>query len=178
MAGSGRATGPTAAGQPDPPSARDEPEQLGFDGMPERLFVCTPSKLGAYADCPRRYRYTYVDRPAPPKGPPWAHNSLGASVHTALRNWYALPAERRRPEALASLLKGDLGPRGLPRRRAGAGRVTAGRWAGWSPTWTTLDPDDEPVGVERVVAAKTAVLALHGRADRIDARPGPDGPSW
>ena len=51
--------------------------------MPERLFVCTPSKLGAYADCPRRYRYSYVDRPAPPKGPPWAHNSLGASVHTA-----------------------------------------------------------------------------------------------
>lgn len=43
--------------------------------MPERLFVCTPSKLGAYADCPRRYRYSYVDRPAPPKGPPWAHNS-------------------------------------------------------------------------------------------------------
>ena len=88
------------------PSPRSPcPEQLGFAGMPERLFVCTPSKLGAYADCPRRYRYSYVDRPAPPKGPPWAHNSLGASVHTALRNWYALPADRRAPEALPALLK-------------------------------------------------------------------------
>jgi len=38
----------------------DEPERIdwtfGFEGMPERLFVCTPSKLGAFADCPRRYR--------------------------------------------------------------------------------------------------------------------------
>jgi RecB family exonuclease len=30
--------------------------------------------------------------------------------------------------------------------------------------------------VERVVAVKTAVLAFNGRADRIDLRPGPDGP--
>ena len=76
-------------------------EQLGFEGMPERLFVCTPSKLASFEDCPRRYRYSYVDRPAPQKGPPWAHNSLGASVHTALRSWYGLPAEKRVPEAVA-----------------------------------------------------------------------------
>ena len=81
------------------------PEQLGFDRMPERLFVCTPSKLGGYEDCPRRYRFTYVDRPTPPKGPPWAHNSLGASVHTALRNWFDLPPARRAPGALPTLLR-------------------------------------------------------------------------
>src|SRR6266540_4969006 len=80
-------------------------EQLGFEGMPQKLFVGTPSKLLSYEDCPRRYRYAYVDRPAPPKGPPWAHNSLGASVHTALRNWFGLPAARRVPEALAILLR-------------------------------------------------------------------------
>jgi putative RecB family exonuclease len=68
--------------------------QLPFDGMPERLFVCTPSKLAAFEDCPRRYRFAYLDRPAPPKGPAWAHNSLGASVHTALRSWHGLdPAQ-------------------------------------------------------------------------------------
>jgi RecB family exonuclease len=33
-----------------------------------------------------------------------------------------------------------------------------------------LDPEDEPVGVERVVAVKTATLALSGRVDRIDRR--------
>src|SRR5215475_8139556 len=70
-------------------------EQLGFEGMPRRLYACTPTRLTTWLDCPRRYRMTYLDRPAPPKGPPWAHNSLGASVHNALANWWRLPRARR-----------------------------------------------------------------------------------
>ncbi|MET7862040.1 RecB family exonuclease [Micromonospora taraxaci] len=143
--------------------------------MPERLFVCTPSKLGTFADCPRRYRYSYVDRPAPPKGPPWAHNSLGASVHTALKNWYALPADRRRPEALATLLKGTWVREGY--RDDEQERSAYRRALGWLEAYVeTLEADSDPLGVERVVAVKTAVLAFNGRADRIDSRPGPEGP--
>ncbi|MEV4489027.1 PD-(D/E)XK nuclease family protein [Micromonospora coxensis] len=143
--------------------------------MPERLFVCTPSKLGAYEDCPRRYRYSYVDRPAPPKGPPWAHNSLGASVHTALKNWYALTPDRRRPEALAGLLKGTWVREGY--RDDEQERQAYRRALGWLEAYVeTLEPGVDPLGVERVVAVKTAVLAFNGRADRIDSRPGPDGP--
>ena len=143
--------------------------------MPERLFVCTPSKLGAYTDCPRRYRYSYVDRPTPPKGPPWAHNSLGASVHTALRNWYALPASRRRPEALPILLKGTWVGEGY--RDEEQERTAFRRALEWLESYMeTLEPGLDPLGVERVVAVKTAVLAFNGRADRIDSRPGPGGP--
>lgn len=151
------------------------PEQLGFAGMPERLFVCTPSKLGTYEDCPRRYRYAYVDRPAPPKGPPWAHNSLGASVHTALKNWYALGADRRIPESLPTLLKATWVREGY--RDTEQERQSYRRALEWLETYVaTLDPADEPLGVERVVATKTGVLAFNGRADRIDSRPGPNGP--
>jgi RecB family exonuclease len=51
------------------------------------------------------------------------------------------------------------------------------RALGWLESYVeTLDPDDEPLGVERVVAARTSVLAFNGRADRIDSRRGPDGP--
>jgi putative RecB family exonuclease len=154
---------------------RGEPEQLGFDGMPERLFVCTPSKLAAYADCPRRYRYAYLDRPTPPKGPPWAHNSLGTSVHTALRNWYGLPVPDRRPEALPRLLRGAWVRDGY--RDVEQEREAYRRALGWLEGYLSgLDAGDEPVGVERVIAVRTAVLALSGRADRIDARPGPEGP--
>jgi RecB family exonuclease len=143
--------------------------------MPERLFVCTPSKLGSFEDCPRRYRYSYVDRPTPPKGPPWAHNSLGASVHTALRNWFDLPVDRRRPESLPTLLKGTWVREGY--RDEGQERVAYRRALEWLESYVaTLDPAVEPLGVERVVAVKTPVLAFNGRADRIDSRPGPDGP--
>jgi putative RecB family exonuclease len=151
------------------------PEQLGFAGMPERLFVCTPSKLGAFVDCPRRYRYTYVDRPSPPKGPPWAHNSLGASVHTALKNWYAIPPDRRILQSLPTLLKATWVREGY--RDVEQERITYRNALRWLETYVTgLDPQDEPLGVERVVATKTAVLAFNGRADRIDARVGEQGP--
>ncbi len=65
--------------------------------MPQPLFSCTPSRLAAF-DCPRRYRFTYLDRPRPPSGPPWAHNTVGAAVHTALARWWWLPRDRRTPD--------------------------------------------------------------------------------
>ncbi len=145
------------------------PEQLGFEGMPERLFVCTPSKLSSYEDCPRRYRYTYVDRPAPQKGPPWAHNSLGASVHTALKNWYGLAPDRRTVEVLPKLLQATWVGEGY--RDDDQEREAYQRALGWLETYVaTLDPKEEPAGVERVVAAKTGTLAFSGRTDRIDRR--------
>jgi RecB family exonuclease len=137
--------------------------------MPARLFVATPSKLAAFDDCPRRYRHTYVDRPAPAKGPPWAHNSLGASVHTALRSWYGLASQRRQPEALPGLLRATWVSEGYRDDAQESACFT--RAVGWLTSYTAdLDPADEPLGVERVVAVKTTVLALSGRVDRIDRR--------
>jgi putative RecB family exonuclease len=151
-----------------PPAPRADPgEQLGLFAAPRRLFSCTPSRLGAYEDCPRRYRFAYVDRPAPPKGPPWAHNSLGASVHTALRNWYALPVLKRAVEALPTLLRATWVSEGY--RDDAQEREAFGRALAWLEAYVEgLDPQVEPVGVERVVAARTEVLALSGRVDRID----------
>jgi RecB family exonuclease len=125
--------------------------------------------LGTYEDCPRRYRFTYIDRPSPPKGPPWAHNSLGASAHTALKNWYGLPVERRTPGALPGLLRATWVSEGY---QDGEQEKAAFRRAlGWLETYLAeADPADEPVGVERTVAARTPVLALSGRVDRIDRR--------
>ncbi|WP_433056127.1 RecB family exonuclease [Dactylosporangium sp. CS-033363] len=144
-------------------------EQLGLFASPPRLFTCTPSKLGSYEDCPRRYRFTYVDRPAPPKGAPWAHNSLGASVHTALKNWYALEPDRRRPEVLPTLLKATWVREGY--KDDNQEREVYRRALGWLESYVdTLDPQEDPVGVERTVAARTETLALSGRVDRIDQR--------
>jgi RecB family exonuclease len=146
-------------------------EQLQLDAMPRRLFVCTPSRLATFEDCPRRYRMTYIDRPAPPKGPPWAHVSLGVSVHNALRHWWDEPLPRRTPEMAAHLVRKGWVEEGW--RDA----EQSGRWREWAAAMTAgyvagLDPADEPVGVERTVAARTTELALSGRIDRLDQRGG------
>ncbi len=144
-------------------------EQLGFEGMPRRLYPCTPSRLRAWLDCPRRYRMVYLDRPTPPKGPPWAHNSFGASVHNALAAWWRLPRGERVTEAAGGLLErgwisdgyadGQQSASYLGRAKAMVERYVA-----------TLDPAVEPAGIERVVATKTDRIAVSGRIDRLDDR--------
>ncbi|WP_329428468.1 PD-(D/E)XK nuclease family protein [Streptosporangium sp. NBC_01495] len=144
-------------------------DQLPLEGMPRRLYACTPSRLNNWLDCPRRYRFTYLDRPAPQKGPPWAHNSVGASVHNALAAWWREPHERRTPEVAGSLLaKGWIneGFRDAEQSRTWRDRATE-MVSGYV---ASLDPSAEPVGVERTVATRTSVLALSGRVDRLDRR--------
>lgn len=146
-------------------------DQLGFDGMPRRLLPAAPSRLMTYVDCPRRYRFAYLDKPAPAKGPPWAHNSLGAAVHTALANWWKRPLEQRTVDAAAQLLDRawllggfrDDAQRDDARDRA---RAMVTRYV------ARLDPTHEPVGIERTVGIKTDSAALFGRVDRIDDREG------
>jgi RecB family exonuclease len=146
-------------------------EQLEFSGMPRRLYQCTPTRLAAWLDCPRRYRMTYLDRPPPPKGPPWAHSSLGAAVHNALAGWWRLPLAARSVAAAGRLVAGGWIDAGFAdeaqsaRYRQRAITMVEGYVAG-------LDPADEPVGVERTVATRTDILAVSGRIDRLDARAG------
>jgi RecB family exonuclease len=151
-----------------------EHEQLGFEGMPRRLYSCTPTRLSTWMDCPRRYRMSYLDRPAPPKGPPWAHNSVGASVHNALAAWWRLPLPRRTPQAAGGLITQGWISVGF------ADGAQSARYRDWArslvESYTAgLDPADEPVGVERTVATRTEKIAVSGRIDRLDARPRADG---
>jgi RecB family exonuclease len=137
--------------------------------VPPRLFSATPSRLDSWLGCPRRYRFSYVDRPTPPKGAPWAHNSLGAAVHGALAAWWMLPVDDRTAYAARRLVHErwvSLGFRDDQHseewRERGA--EMAERYA------ATLDPTDEPLGIERTVGMKSARLALSGRIDRLDRR--------
>jgi RecB family exonuclease len=143
--------------------------QLEMPGMPRRLFAATPSKLATFSDCPRRYRFAYLDRPTPPKGPAWAHNSVGSAVHAALRSWWELPLPQRTTGAARQLLYSVWSPAGF-RDEEQSARWRA-RAAGWLTDYVAaLDAADEPVGTERTVGCTTERLALSGRVDRIDRR--------
>ena len=146
-------------------------QQLGFEGMPTRLYPAAPSRLTSFLDCPRRYRMAYLERPTPSKGPPWAHYSVGAAVHTALAKWWDLPEQRRTPEAGGTLLvRGWLtdgfrdGRQSLDARERARGYLEC--------YLADVDPVVRPIGIERTVSLKTPRASLWGRVDRIDDRPG------
>jgi putative RecB family exonuclease len=151
-----------------------QPEQLALMPSPRRLFTATPSRLANF-DCPRRYWMTYVQRPRPPKGPPWAHNTLGAAVHLALARWWQLPAANRSPESGAGLLGRHWQDDGFcDAEQSATWRSRAADWiAGYLRDEQQRRPQaEEPVGVERTVALRTDTLAISGRVDRIDDRDG------
>ena len=116
---------------------------------------------------------TYLDRPAPPKGPPWAHNSLGASVHNALAGWWRLPVVERTPTAAVSLLERGWLTDGFADDAQSAQHLR--RSAAMVRDYVAgLDPACEPAGVERTVGTKTDLIAVSGRIDRLDDRPAGD----
>ncbi len=144
-------------------------EQLSLSGMPRRLFACTPSRLAAF-DCPRRYRMTYLDRPTPARGAPWAHNTIGAVVHLALHRWWSLRVAERTPDNGNTLVFRHWQDDGF--RDAEQSAQWRRRAADWVSGYLAadVDPQQEPLGVERTVATTTDRLAVSGRVDRIDER--------
>jgi RecB family exonuclease len=146
-------------------------DTLPLTDLPRRLFSVSASSLGAWLDCPRRYRMAYVDRPAPPRAGAFAHSSLGTSVHNALREWWLAPRARRTPLAAEAMVDLAWVPDGYrDAEQAETWRARAREWV--SRYVGGLDPDDEPRSVERSVAAVYGDTQLKGRIDRLDERDG------
>jgi RecB family exonuclease len=149
--------------------------QLGLDAL-DAGFVArplarvTPARLGTWADCPRRYRLTYVDRPSPPRAGARAASTLGAVVHLALRAVYALPAPRRTPDAAAALVDRNWSAEGFrDADQAARYRLRAREWV--ADYVVGAGAGAAPVAVEKWVSVATPRVIAEGRVDRIDARP-------
>ena len=148
--------------------------QLGLDALdpafaPRPLLRVTPARLATWADCPRRYRLTYVDRPAPPRSGARAASTLGAVVHLALRSFYDLPPARRTPDAAAALVDRHWSGEGFrDAEQAARYRLRAREWV--AEYVAGAGADATPVALERWVSVPTPRIVAEGRADRIDAR--------
>lgn len=146
--------------------------QLSLEGMPRKLARVTPSKLGTWLDCPRRYRMAYLDRPPLPRGGAWAHSTLGAVVHNALHRLFDLAPGQRTPAAAARLVDRQWNSEGF---RDGE---QIARYRERARTWVAdyveahLEDGDDPAGVERWVSVPTERIIAEGRVDRIDERDG------
>ncbi len=154
-------------------------DQQQLPGMPARLYPCTPTRLLTWLDCPRRYRFAYLERPAPAKGPPRALAAIGAAVHVALAAWWARPLPARTAAGGALALRDGWRPeefRSHGFRDAAQSAAARERAAGWVEQYLAgVDPAAEPVGVERTVSTPTSTLVLSGRIDRLDDRPAAGG---
>lgn len=130
-----------------------------------RLFSLSPSRVTTWLDCPRRFRLTYIERRRGSGA--WAHQSLGLSIHAVLRDWFDLPAAERTRESVTSLTRrawladGYRDQEHSERWRDRAGEIS----------WRYLeqmDPEFEPFGRERDLGARTQVITIRGRIDRLD----------
>ncbi|SFM94846.1 PD-(D/E)XK nuclease superfamily protein [Pseudonocardia ammonioxydans] len=155
---------PPATGYPD--------GQLGLDLLdPDfgatALHRVTPARLDTWDACPRRYRMLHVDRPAPSRGGAFAHTTLGAVVHLALRALAELPADRRTPAAAAALVGRHWSDEGF------ADAAQAARYRERAQDWLAAAAEgpagrNEAVAVERRLSAPVGELLVEGRVDRLD----------
>nr|WP_130293879.1 PD-(D/E)XK nuclease family protein [Pseudonocardia sediminis] len=149
---------------------------MGFDLLDDAfaapaLHRVTPARLATWDSCPRRFRMLYLDRPAPARGGAWAHTTLGAVVHLALRALFDLPPRSRTPAAAAALVDRNWSDEGFrDAAQIAEYRERAREWL--AAVATGPDGDDEPLALERRVVAPVGSLLVEGRVDRIDDRDG------
>jgi putative RecB family exonuclease len=76
----------------------------------DSLFELNPSKLQCYLDCPRQYKFRYLDKRKERRqfGP----TALGLSVHKALRAFYGMEPKDRTSENLLRALRRSWDPSG------------------------------------------------------------------
>jgi RecB family exonuclease len=142
--------------------------QLGLDFEAPRLVRVTPARLGTWDDCPRRYRLTYLDRPAPVRSGGRAASTLGAVVHLALRSLFALPPVRRTPEAAARLVDRHWNSEGF--RDAEQAHHYRERARSWLAEYAEGAAEVDAVGLEQWVSVAVGGIVAEGRVDRIDRR--------
>ena len=133
---------------------------------------CTPTRLLTWLDCPRRYRFSYLDRPAPAEGAAvGAHQPRHVACTRPWPRWWRPAAAASGRRARRPRWSGRAWVREGFRDDEQSEQVRERAAAGCAATWRTSTPATEPLGVERTVSAPTATLVLSGRVDRIDERP-------
>lgn len=135
----------------------------------QTYYKASPSKLGVWLDCRRRFRLQYIDRVK--STDVWAHFSFGNSVHAALKKWWDVPVEQRTLEVAEQLVERNWDPRGYQNETQSMAWAERGK-AMVREYLADVDPEHEPLTRETNYSLLTEHLNLTGRVDRLDERNG------
>lgn len=143
---------------------------VGHDYRPRHL---SPSSAGLYQQCPRKWRYRYVDRLPDPPG---EAALVGTFAHLVLEHLLQLPAGQRSQDAAKTLARklwpeiereSDYTALGLTDADAKAFRWKA--WLAISGLWALENPDETEVhATEHEVQVDISGVPFRGIVDRID----------
>ena len=135
------------------------------------MLKLSPYSIGINEQCPRRYKYHYVDRLIRQYYKPWPWLLMGNNVHAALTDFLSVvPVERRTVETIEDLLR-----KKWSRNREGftdseEEREYGERALGMLRRFVeTEEVNVQPLMVERFHEAPVSEnLIINGRIDRID----------
>ncbi len=141
--------------------------------MPDLPRSFSPSSAGTYSQCPRRWRFRYVQKLPDPPGEPAL---LGTFAHRVLELLCSDPAPERTVER-ARELAGQVWPETADSRDFQALQLDEAaqrdfRWRAWTAIqglWSLEDPADVEVrATEQKVSANLDGVPFFGIVDRLD----------
>jgi putative RecB family exonuclease len=135
------------------------------------MLKLSPTAVACFRQCPRQYRFRYVDHLGDEYGGPRPYFTMGNHVHDTLREFLTMvPPERRNMETMEAILR-----KKWRRYRVGfRGPEDERRWAEkalrqLASFVTTHDIQVRPYLVEALFEAEiTRSLTLQARIDRVD----------
>lgn len=135
------------------------------------MLKLSPYAIGIYEQCPRRYRYQYVERLIQQYRKPWPWLTMGANIHHALAQFLSVvPVAKRTVPTMEKLLRDQWrrSRQGFAdreqEREYGERALAQVKWFA-----ETQPVDVKPLMIERFHEAPIDDnLVLRGRIDRVD----------
>ena len=135
------------------------------------MLKLSPYAIGIYEQCPRRYRYQYIERLIGRYRKPWPWLTMGANIHHTLAQFLSVVPVAERTVATIEKLLRDQWRRSREgfadseqEREYGERALVQVRWFA-----STQPVDVRPLMIERFHEAPVGEnLILRGRIDRVD----------
>lgn len=135
------------------------------------MLKLSPYSIGIYQQCPRRYKYHYVDGLIKQYKKLWPWLTMGGHVHSTLADFLSIiPKEKRTVETIENLLR----KKWRQNRQGFASREEEKQWGERALARLRLFVNTQRIDVQPFLLEKfheapvTEDLILSGRIDRID----------